>query len=102
MTLRTAPSINALVDAFRITEDEARTMRKYMHLGKLALASRVDSGFFGVETVWTTAGNPAFVYINTGDTYSPTIVRRNGSSAYRISTMGDEIESLERKGVGVQ
>lgn len=62
-------------------------------------------GAHGVERIALRRpqGAPASVYyINTGDTYSPTLVRvwRKGykHALYRISTWGDEIERLERLG----
>jgi len=55
---------------------------------------RDDGGLFG-------QGSVAFEYINTGDTYSPTVVRYPGG-IYRVSSWGDEVEKLERKGVAVK
>lgn len=53
-----------------------------------------DDGMFG-------QGSVAFEYLNAGDTYATTIIRR-GKDNYRLTTMGDEIERLERKGVAVK
>lgn len=59
-------------------------------------------GTHGVEAVWghEDAIQPLFTYCNSGDTYTPTIVRV-GPGQYVLSTMGDEVERLERNGVTV-
>lgn len=69
-----------------------------------ALALLMD-GAHGVERIALRRprGKPAVLYyINTGDTYSPTLVRvwRSGLKAaiYRVSTWGDEMEAMERLG----
>lgn len=95
--MRTAPSIKRLMDELRVTRGEAKHMRDCMHRGKLANV-RVP-GFYGVEWVSDANGNERFAYLNSGDTYSPTIVRYMGSSRYFISTMGSAVEALERRGV---
>lgn len=53
--------------------------------------SRADAGVFEA---------PLLTYCNTGDTYAPTIVRYRGGS-YLISSWGDAVEALERRGVRV-
>jgi len=92
-----APSVAALMRELSMTRDEATQAREAMHRGKLGQVKA--AGFHGVETVIDDSGAWAFVYLNSGDTYSPTLVRRAGSDTYRISTMGDEVEALERRGV---
>lgn len=44
--------------------------------------------FYGVECIDTKKGE--CLYLNAGDTYTPTLVRFNGS--YRITTWGDIVE----------
>ena len=94
---RRAPSAQAIADAFRLTEEEGQVFRDL--LKRCGMRAIKFPGFFGVETVHDSKGRAVFSYLNSGDTYSPTIIRRAGSDLYRISTMGDEIESLERQGV---
>lgn len=62
---------------------------------------------FGVETIHADddglygQGTPVLQYVNQGDTYAATIVRR-GVNRYAISCWGDEVEKLERRGVKVK
>ena len=57
---------------------------------------------FGVEAVESTNGKLLFTYLNTGETYTPTLVRQYyPTSRVLITSMGDQIEWLERKGVEV-
>ena len=97
---RRAPSVAALMRELRMTKDEATQAREAMRRGKLGQVKA--AGFYGVETVRDEDGNWVFSYLNSGDSYSPTIVRRAGSDTYRISTIGDEVEALERQGVKIQ
>lgn len=96
--MRAAPSLPRLMEAFRLTREEAEHLRACLHAGKMA---RVDlPGFYGVETVLSAdQSRVLFYYLNTGDTYSPTVCRYAGSSRYIISTWGDCVEALERRGV---
>lgn len=99
MTQRTAPSAAELIEKLGMTAEEARQARKAMHAGKLAEVKA--SGFFGVERIRDDKNRLVLIYLNAGDAYAPTIVRRAGSSRYRISTWGDEIEALARSGVAI-
>lgn len=57
---------------------------------------------YGVEAVESTNGRLLFTYLNTGETYTPTLVRQYyPTSRVLITTMGDQVEWLERKGVEV-
>ena len=58
-------------------------------------------GGFGVEGVFSddSITEPAFAYVNMGDTYDPTIVLYNGS--YRVTSWGDTVEYLESKGIRI-
>lgn len=48
---------------------------------------------YGVEAVWRRGnGALAFEYLNTGDTYAPTIVRF-ASGTYAVKSWGDIVES---------
>jgi len=52
-------------------------------------------GFFGVE--YAEHSTQGFYYLNAGDTYAPTLVRR-GPNRYQVTTIGGVIETLERQG----
>lgn len=47
---------------------------------------------FGVECAGGGNGFPAVLYVNTGDTYDPTILYTVRSGAFRLTTLGDWAE----------
>ena len=51
---------------------------------------------FGIECAETTSGEYA-EYLNTGDTYAMTLIYWRGN--YRVQSLGDFVETLERNGV---
>lgn len=53
-------------------------------------------GFHGVESIETTNGEFAD-YLNAGDTYTLTVIYWRGN--YRIQSVGDFVESMERQHV---
>lgn len=52
--------------------------------------------FYGVESAHA-PGEGWATYLNTGDTYAPTIIRWAGT--YRVQSLGDFIETQERHGI---
>lgn len=56
----------------------------------------IDSGLHGLESVQSVNGEYA-EYLNTGDTYAPTLIYWRG--AYRVQSLGDFIETMERQSV---
>jgi hypothetical protein len=97
--MRTAPKLERLMAELRMTEAEAKQARWAMHRGRLG--SVTASGFAGLEYVHDSNGDWLFCYLNSGDSYSPTLVRRRGANSYRISTLAEEVEALEERGVRV-
>lgn len=59
----------------------------------------LDSGLHGVESLTTTKGEFAD-YLNTGDSYAATVIYWRGR--YRVQSMGDFIEVMQRQGVKFQ
>ena len=57
---------------------------------RLTCLNALDPGLFGVESVQSTTGEYAD-YINTGDTYAPTVIFWRGK--YRVQSIGDFIET---------
>ena len=55
--------------------------------------------FHGFDTMRATSGAYAD-YINSGDIYTPTIIYWNGT--YRVQSVGDFVETMERQGVNFQ
>jgi hypothetical protein len=120
-----APSITRLVSGLSITPEQAATIRGLIQgtirtIGNeqfpasnqwfsscynqprridriLACINEVMSGH-GVEAIWgSDAYWPAADYINTGDTYSATILFNRESSAFQLTTWGDFFERNERR-----
>ena len=63
---------------------------------RLHVLDALDSGLYGVEAVESTGGEYAD-YLNTGDSYAPTIIYWRGR--YRVQSLGDFIETMQRQGV---
>lgn len=53
-------------------------------------------GTHGVEYVRNAHGGIVCAYLNSGDTYAPTLLRRAGSSTVQLTTLGDFVETYER------
>lgn len=53
-------------------------------------------GFHGVEACETERGEWA-EYLNAGEMYAPTVIRWRGN--YRVQSLGDFVETMERNGV---
>jgi hypothetical protein len=56
----------------------------------------IDEGLHGLESMESTGGEYA-QFLNTGDTYAPTLIYWRG--AYRVQSVGDFVETQERAGV---
>lgn len=56
---------------------------------RLTVLNSIDPGLYGVESCETTGGEYAD-YLNTGDTYAPTLIYWRGN--YRVQSIGDFIE----------
>lgn len=63
---------------------------------RMHVLNTLDSGLFGLEAIQTNSGEYAD-YINTGDTYADTVIYWRG--AYRVQSIGDFIETMERQNV---
>lgn len=59
-------------------------------------ALNTAGGFHGAETLESTAGEYA-EYLNAGDSYAPTVIYWRGR--YRIQSVGDFVETMERNSV---
>lgn len=56
----------------------------------------IESGLYGLESMESTGGEYA-EYLNAGDTYAPTLIYWRG--AYRVQSVGDFVETMERQSV---
>jgi len=61
---------------------------------RLHVLDSIDNGMFGVESIESTNGEYAD-YLNSGDTYTPTIIYWRDS--YRVQSLGDFIETMQRQ-----
>ena len=61
---------------------------------RLHVLNALDDGMHGVESMQSVNDEYAD-YLNTGDTYAPTIIYWRGN--YRVQSIGDFIETLERQ-----
>lgn len=64
---------------------------------RMHVLNSIDPGLHGVESVMTEDERECADYLNTGDTYAPTLIWWRG--AYRVQSIGDFIETQERNGV---
>lgn len=106
--LRNAPSAASLIKYFRVSLSEANEIREVVSTSKsprvalLIIDKRQLLVGYGVEDYIidphyygrNQSGNIAFSYINTGDTYSPTLIAR-GDRVF-IGCWGDEYERLPK------
>lgn len=63
---------------------------------RLTALNSIDPGLYGIESVQSASGEHA-EYLNTGDTYAPTLIYWRGF--YRVQSLGDFVETMERQGV---
>lgn len=63
---------------------------------RLHVLNALESGLYGLESVQSTGGEYA-EYLNAGDTYTPTVIYCRGQ--YRVQSIGDFIETMQRQGV---
>lgn len=63
---------------------------------RLHCLDALESGLYGVEAIESSDGAYAD-YLNAGDVYAPTLIYWNGS--YRVQSLADFVESMERRGV---
>lgn len=92
-------------DAFKAVEQAQRKAYNFLSLTeKKMIALNELIGGYGTVAVFSDRSvvRPAFEYVNTGDTYSPTIVASYADGMYRYTSWGDELEHLERLGYNFQ
>jgi hypothetical protein len=90
------PSIASLETHLQLTPEAAKAVHLYLRRDQPHRASTAGE-FCGVEYAYDSSGRLAFQYLNAGETYATTLVKRPQGD-WRISTMGDEISALRRRG----
>ena len=97
------PALARLLQAFPcVPKEDVEVARFLLQWGSVASAA-ARLGMADIEYLrsgnW---GNPETKilgrYMNAGDTYAVTLGKFSGSSMWHITTMGDMVESLERRG----
>ena len=88
-----APSSRHFDEVKQIIRTSYNTPRTYV-LQMAALSLLGD--FYGHESIESTKGEYA-EYLNSGDTYNLTLIRWRGK--YRVQTLGDFVETMERQRV---
>lgn len=63
---------------------------------RLSVLNSIDNSMHGIESIECTDGEYAS-YLNTGDSYAPTVIYWRG--AYRVQSVGNFIETMERSHV---
>lgn len=81
------------VGAARIAECHRRPAWRDV---RLTVLNSIEPGLHGVESCETVNGSYAD-YLNTGEMYAPTVIFWRG--AYRVQSLGDFIETMERNSV---
>lgn len=95
------PSLATLSEAFPQSEPEA--LAKFRDLARrkpwriaAQEADRAIEGH-GVEAIRCPSRGLMAVYVNTGDTYSATLLCNMSTGAWRVTTWGDYVEAFERR-----
>ena len=97
------PTLKTLESEFRMTLDPAKyaTFRKLAKAGKhraaLHAADSLIDGYGGCDIYDPAEMQTIAQYVNTGDSYSPTLLQHKASGAWRVTTWADYVESLERR-----
>lgn len=96
--MKRAPSIKRLRAAFpSLTPESLKSVCEAIHFGVGLI--RVDKALanHGLEYIRDASGAVIAAYSNSGDTYAPTIIFDYASGNYRLTTVGDYVETYERR-----
>lgn len=96
------PSEKTIRDAFSHELDSAKLakFRELAKVGKRHLAQHAADVLLdghGVESIRCPSRGLLAVYVNTGDTYSATLLCNVATGAWRVTTWGDYVEAFERR-----
>jgi hypothetical protein len=96
--MKRAPALERLSKAFpMLVESDLIAVRDAIQNDrKMKAVDRALKGF-GVEYVYNASGAAVAAYSNSGDTYAPTILRNYETGGYSLTTLGDFVESYERR-----
>jgi len=101
VTLESLKEINsgASDDDLRDLSSELNRAKNRSQAGNALERANKVLGGFGVEAVFDKDEDVVLLYVNTGDTYSATVVWNEESGEMAVSNWGDEVDALERGGV---
>lgn len=96
------PSEKAIRDAFSHDLDSGflRAFRSAAKAGKRQAAQGYADQLlegYGVESIRCPKRGLLAVYVNTGDTYSATLLCNISTGAWRVTTWGDYVEQFEKR-----
>jgi len=93
-----APSLKRMIENFPSIETYVlNQIRAIIQLhGSLDTIDKLLENY-GVEYIHDKNGNAVAEYSNSGDCYNPTILYVIDSETYRLTTVGDFVESWERR-----
>lgn len=103
--MNSAPSLKRLMAAFpSLDRDTLAAFRGALQAGT-HVQLKFAEDMFGGDLLYVTDGACGDVFsktlaevFNSGDTYAPTVARYAGSSRWFITTVGDMVEALEKRG----
>jgi len=97
------PALKRLIQAFpSVLPEDVAEARLLLQQGKVHGAKN-KLRMFGLDSIsdgsWGTPGTRELaVFLNAGDTYAVTLGRFTGTSTWHLTTLGDMVESLEKRG----
>lgn len=96
------PSVKFLRDAFAFQMDDSALalFRRKAKTGTWRHAADAANTLLeghGVEAIRCPSRGLLAVYVNTGDTYSTTLLCHIPTGAWRVTTWGDYVEAFERR-----
>lgn len=95
------PSLASLIDAFPQQDPAAmaawrnKARRASWQVALRAADAAIEG--YGGESISCPLRGLLAVYVNTGDTYSPTLLCNIETGAWRLTTWGDYVEAYERR-----
>ena len=96
--MKKAPALAVLRKTFPMLADEnlVAVREAIQNDRKMKAVDRALNNH-GVEYIRDVHGEAVAAYSNSGDTYAPTIIRDYATGNYRLTTVGDYVETYERR-----
>lgn len=95
--MKRAPSMKRLRAAFpSLTDENLREVRRAIHFDDIDAVDRALDNH-GVECIRNANSDVVAEYSNSGETYAPSIFLDRETGNYRLTTLGDYVETYERR-----